>query len=55
LPLPSGGSAFANILKFEVLDGTSFMDWKQRIDMLLGFYVYKDIITLINLLSNPHQ
>lgn len=44
LPTPSDGSAFADILKFEVLDGTNYVDWKQMIDMFLSFYGYKVII-----------
>lgn len=45
LPTPFGGSAFANILKSEVLEVESnYIDWKQRLDVLLGFYGYKEII-----------
>ena len=48
LPTPSGGSAFNDILRSEMLEGGSnYIHWKQRLDMLLGFYGYKDII-LIN-------
>ncbi|XP_019188343.1 PREDICTED: F-box/FBD/LRR-repeat protein At1g13570-like [Ipomoea nil] len=40
----SGGFAFVDILKSEVLEDTNFVDWKQKVDMLLSFYGYKDII-----------
>lgn len=45
MPTPFGGSAFANNLKSEVLEVESnYIDWKQRLDVLLGFYGYKEII-----------
>jgi len=52
LPAPSGGSAFADILKYEVLDGTNYMDWKQIVDML-GFYGCMDIICIDQPLVKP--
>ena len=42
--MPSGGSVFADLLRSEVFDGTNYMDWKQRVDMLLSYYGFKDII-----------
>ena len=41
---PSGGSVFVDLLRSEVLDGTNYVDWKQRVDMLLSYYGFKDII-----------
>ena len=41
---PSGGSVFADLLKSEILDGTNYVDYKQRINMLLSYYGFKDII-----------
>lgn len=41
LPNPSGGSVLADVLKSEVLEGGSNnIDWKGRLDMLIGFYGY---------------
>ena len=42
--MPIGESVFADLLRFEVLDGTNYVDWKQRVDMLLSYYGFKDII-----------
>lgn len=42
--IPSSGSTFVDILKSEVLDDHNYIDWKQRVDILLGFYGYKDVI-----------
>ena len=43
-PTPSGGFVFTDFLRSEVLDGTNYVDWKQRVDMLLSYYGFKDII-----------